>query len=246
MSQRAKRFSTYVTVAWTGVLAACTAGCGSDIFDVDVDLQKQVYTADFGATQGTVPLVTCDPAGPEVCSAAVGTTEFASGGVNATIDVACDAGTLRCYARAHVIGTSAVNVLQDDAFTTKVARKEINVVRNVDVKLTVPVNTLTFDVPMLNIFVGPPGSAREVDPGVVFVGATLPLAAGTMVADANARHIVVADDSPAHAFIAESIMNKQTMLFMVSLSPRVEAGAPIPAGTFEVDLVPRVTLGLPF
>jgi len=249
MSQRGKQIAPVVrlvgVLASAGMLAALAAGCGSDILDVDVDLQRQVYSADFGNVQGTVPVVTCDPSNPAVCSAATGVTEVQASNVNATVDLECDAGTARCFARTHVIGTNVVDVLQDDAFVTKVERKLILIVRDVDVKLTVPVNTLTFDVPMINIFVGPPGSAHETDAGVLPVGATQPLAAGTVVTDAGARHLIVDDESPAHAFIADSIMNKQTLVFLVVLSPRVEAGAPIPAGAFEVDLVPRVTLGLP-
>ena len=245
MNQRGKQIASVAVLASAGVLEALAPGCDSDILDVDVDLQRQVYSADFGANQGTVPLVACDPAGPGVCGASVGTTNLETGNVSAMVDLACDSATSRCYAQAQVLGTNAVDVLQDDDFLTKVERKAVVVVRDVDVKITVPLNTLTFDVPRIDIFVGPPGSLHETDSGVVPVGATQPLAAGTVVTDTGARHMVVAADSPAHAFIADSIMSKHTMVFLVSLAPRVEAGAPIPAGAFEVDLVPRVTLGLP-
>src|SRR5882724_2178715 len=230
MSERGPRGITIAIAATAAFTALLGAGCGSDIFNVDVNLQRQSYQANFGTTQGTIPLVACDPAGPDVCGSAVGPMQVQAMGATATIQMACDAAASHCVADARVVGADAVDVLQDDDFITKVERKSVAVVRDVDVAITVPVNTLTFDVPALNLYVGPAGSAHETDPGVVPVGVTAPLAAGIVVTDANARHLVVADESPAHAFIAQRVMAKQTMVFLVVMAPRVDAGQPIPAG----------------
>jgi hypothetical protein len=244
MSNRRREFGGWVIAAALSTAAVVVAGCGTDIFDVDVDLQRQTYSADFGNAQGTIPVVACDPAGPDVCGAAIGSTEVASGTATAEVQTACDATMLRCFARARVVGANAVNVLQDDAFVTKVERRAVVIVRDADIAITVPVNALTFDVPAIQIYVGPAGAARETDAGVVAVGVTEPIAAGATVGDGNARHQVVRDGSPAHAFLSQSVRNKQTMVFLVVMTPRLDAGAPVPAGAIEVDLAPKLTLGL--
>lgn len=247
MNNRRRQFGGGL-LGWLGgaalsLVALVGAGCGSDIFDVDVTLQRQTYSNDFGNTQGTIPVVACDPTGADVCGAVVGSTEVSSGTATAEVQTGCDATTLRCFARARAIGFTAVDVLQDDAFVTKVERRAVVIVRNADIAITMPVNSLTFAVPAIQIYVGPAGSTRETDPGVVSVGVTEPFAAGATVADSDAHHLVVKDGSPAHTFMSQAIRGKQTMVFLVVMTPRLEAGAPVPAGALEVDLVPRLTLG---
>jgi hypothetical protein len=245
MSEREQRVRsvTLAMAACAGLTAILGTGCGSDVFDVDVNLQKQTYQANFGTTQGTIPLVACDPAGPDVCGAALGAMQIDAMGATATVQMACDSASSHCVANARVLGTNAVNVLQDDGFITKVERKSVAVVKDVNVSITVPLNTLTFDVPALNLYVGPEGTAHETAAGVVPVGVTAPIAAGTVLTDATARHLIVADDSPAHTFISNSVMAKQTMVFLVVMAPRIDAGAPIPAGALQVDLLPTLTVG---
>jgi hypothetical protein len=222
-----------------------SGGCDSGIFDVDVNLKRQVYNADFGTAQGTIPVVACDPQGPAVCGASAGTVPIETNSATGNVQLACDGTTSRCYAQARVLWSDPVDVLQDDDFITKVERHSVVAVRQVDLAYTVPANTLTFDVPAIQIFVGPAGAAAETDPGVVSVGSTAPVAAGAIVDGSATRHLVVADGSPARSFIATSILNQQTMVFILVLAPRLEAGAPVPAGALEVDLAPRLTLGLP-
>jgi hypothetical protein len=219
------------------------SGCASDILDVDVDLQQQVYHADFGARQGAIPMVTCDPAVPEMCGSGANLAPVDSSGVHATAQLGCDAGTRQCFAQARLVGSNAVDVLQDDAFVTKVERRSVVIVRKADLAYRVPVNTLTFDIPEIQIFVGPAGSVSETDAGVVPIGTTARLPAGATLDAASAGHVVVPDGSSAHDFIEKSILAKQTMVFVLVASPRLDAGSPMPAGALEVDVVPRLTLG---
>ena len=223
--------------------SALGSGCGSDIFDVDVDLQKQVYTTDFGATQGTLPVIPCDVSAPQTCGAGIALAPVESSGVRADVQLGCDGTSLQCFAQAHLVGTNAVNVLQDDAFVTKVERRSVTIVRKADLTYQIPVNTLTFDIPEIQIFVGPAGSTSETDPGVVSVGVTGRLTAGTTLDAASAGHVVVADKSPAHDFIQSSIIDKQTLVFLLVADPRMDAGAAMPAGALEIDLIPKLTVG---
>jgi hypothetical protein len=219
--------------------------CSSDIFDVDVNLARENYQADFGAAAGAIPTVTCDPARPQDCGANAGPVQVPLGSGAAQAQLGCDPAAQRCFAQAHASVVYPVNILQDDDFVTKVERRSVVIVRSVDVAYTVPVNTLTFDVPEIQVYVGPPQSTTTTDPGVVPVGTTQPVAAGQILDDASAGHLIVADGSPARGFIETSILDKQMLVFILTLAPRIEAGAPLPAGALEVDLLPRLTLGLP-
>jgi hypothetical protein len=73
------------------------------------------------------------------------------------------------------------------------------------------------------------------------VGSTVPVPAGTTVT--TQMHVTIGDGSPARALIEQSIKAEQTFVFVLTLAPRIEAGAPIPGGAIEVDLFPQVALG---
>jgi hypothetical protein len=223
------------------------AGCG-DFFDVNVDLPAKVLAADFGSTQGTVPAIPCDPAADDPCAASGGDVQAAAdlSGASPPVDVSvvlrCDASTARCYAAAQARLPLAVEVLGDDGFGTTIARNALWIVRAVDVRYTVPTNTLTFDVPVASVYVGPTGTKRETDPGVVPVAPIGPLAAGEAVTDE--KHLVLRDGSPGRGLIEQSIHTRSPFVFLLVLAPRIDAGAPIPAGALAVRIAPRIVMGL--
>jgi hypothetical protein len=218
------------------------AACDSDILDVDVDLAAQAYTADFGASPGTIPEIACDPATVGTClegQSLVGETPNA----DVSVEAGCDGASRRCFAQAHARVAQEVNVLQDDAFVTKVARRAVAAVRRVDLAYEVPVNTLTFAVPRVDVYVGPAGTFTEADPGVTMVGSLETIAAGeTFVGDR--RHLVLEDGSPARDLIEERIQAKQPFVFVLVAAPRMEAGSPMPGGAFSITVYPRLGLGL--
>jgi hypothetical protein len=229
------------------VLAAGAAagGCSKDIFDLSLSLQKEAYTIDFGSPRGDVPAVACRGDGMDVCNVPVVSTDVAAFGVPATVDLtaACDASTNLCYAQATVHAAYTVSVLDDPGFAASTARRGTSFVRVVDLAYTVPVNTLNFDLPALDIYVGPPGTARETDPDVVAVGSTVALTAGETLTDE--QHLTVADGSPARALIEGDIQSQQPFTFVLVLAPRFGSGRPIPAGSVEIDVTPRLVIGLP-
>jgi hypothetical protein len=221
-------------------------GCSSDIFDVTVDLGSEAYHTDFGCTNGNIPSVACDPSAPTVCAyeQPVEADVSATAGVPANVSVTpgCDASSDSCFAQVMARVVYPVNVLQDDNFTTKVAQRTISLVHLADLAYTVPIDTLTFAVPTVNIYVGPAGTTSETDPGVVSVGSTAPIPAATPVT--LPLHLTIADGSPARTLIEQSVQAEQTFVFVVTLAPRIAAGDPIPAGAIEVDLFPQIQLGL--
>jgi hypothetical protein len=224
---------------------AVVAACDADVFDVDVDLAPHAYQADFGPSGGTIPTAACDPTMPMVCglgqTLAVTTADGAPPDVSA--QVGCDATSARCYAEAHARLAYELDVLQDDDFVTKVERRAISVVRSIDLAYTVPTNTLTFDVPRIDVYVGPPGTKTEADPGVALVDSVTTIPAGQTFVDPR-RHLTLADGSAARSLVEQSIQAEQPFVFVLVTAPRLEAGAPLPGGAFELDIYPTLTLGL--
>jgi len=232
---------------WTAALVglALASGCSRDVFDVTVDLKTQNYRADFGAATGTIPIVSCDPATPAACDAGtmVDLTAPTGGGpADVQVSTGCDAATSRCFVLASGRVAYAVDVFQDDGFTSKVASHVVEFVRVADFAYAVSTNSLTFDVPQIDIYVGPAGITRETDPGVVAVGSTPPLPAGTLL---DGGHLAVDDASPARATIEDDIRNERPLTFLIVLSPQIEAGAAVPAGALQVDVSPQLLVGLP-
>jgi hypothetical protein len=242
---------TRVDWRFAAVVAGFTAlagGCAADVFDVDVALTPRTFALDFGSQAGTIPDVTCtDAIAQEACGAspAVGADTSSTTGVPSDVQVmlGCDATTDRCFAQANAHLSQPVNVLQDDAFVTRVERHALSFVQLVDVAYTIPANTLTFDIPQIDIYAGPAGSTRETDPGVAIVGSTQPVPAGTVVGDA--QHVTISDDTPARPLIEHAIKNKEEFVFVVVANPRLDAGAPVPAGSAQLDVAPKLTIGLP-
>ena len=217
-------------------------GCSEDVFDVDVELAN-AFAVDFGSASGTIPTVTCDAQNPAMCGAGL-VVEFMGAPGQATITPGCDGATARCFAQADARVNYTVDVLQDESFTSKVGRQGVKLVRRVDVAITIPTNTMTFDIPELDFFVGPPGTQQPSDPGVFPVDVVRSIAGGTTIAAADARHLVVADGSPARNLIESSITSKTPFVFVLTTAPRLESGAALPAGMLAVEIYTLVGLGL--
>jgi hypothetical protein len=230
-------------LAMTATLLLGASACSTDIFDVTVHLATQTYQMDFGTATGTIPTIPCGAGKSSVCGteprAAVTATQGPS---SVNVDIGCDGATDRCFAQATARLTYEVDVLQDNDFVTKVERHSAWVVKSVSLAYTVPSNTLTFAVPKIDVYVGPPGTTNETDPGVAHVDSTMPLAAGMTVVDPPGQ-LTVAAGSDARNLIVSSVEAKQTLVFVVVATPRLEAGAPVPAGSLELDVSPSLGLG---
>jgi len=237
---------------WLGTFAAlliaAVAGCGTDIFDVDVDLATQSFALDFGQQSGTVPTASCDDTiVQEVCGSGqtVAVDTSSTTGVPSDVQVAlgCDPGNGLCYMQASAHASQTVAVLQDDDLGSRIGRHALGFVQLADVAYTIPSNTLTFDIPQIDIYAGPAGSRLETDPGVALVGSTQPITAGTVVTDP--LHVIIDKNTPARPVIEHAVENKQDFVFIVVANPRLGAGAPIPAGAVQIDVFPKLVVGLP-
>ena len=162
-------------------------------------------------------------------------TPRTTAGIPSTVDVTlgCDAASQQCYALVNARAAQTVAVLQDDNFSSKVARHSLSLVKLSDVAYTIPSNTLTFDIPQADVYAGPAGSTRETDPGVALLGTTQPIKAGTPTTET--QHMTIDDDAPARPVIEHAVENKQDFVFIVVASPRMNAGNPVPAGSIQID-----------
>lgn len=133
---------------------------------------------------------------------------------------------------------------QHTAMRTLVRRKAVSLVRMVDIAHAVPTNTTTFEMPRIDLYVGPAEARAPGDAGVVAVDSVPPIPAGHAIAQSEAGHLTIADDSPAHALIESRIKAKTPFTFLLAVTPRLESGTPVPAGRMEVVLQPLLGLGL--
>jgi hypothetical protein len=245
----AKRSTVGVSRALRRVFAAAlviaATSCGTDIFNFDLNLQTVKLTADFGAATGTIPPVPCNASVPAACGEGQNVAVTSSDAAVATVSVApgCDAATSQCFGDATVVLVQPVNVLQDDAFTTRVARSSTSLVRSVVIAYAMPVNTLNFDVPSIAVYAGPGDAKSASDPGVVLVDTIPGVAAGTTFTDQ--RHLTIANGSDAANVIEQNINARTPFTFILVTTPHIVGGQPVPAGAFEIDLFPTVHVGFP-
>jgi hypothetical protein len=231
----------WVGVALIGAVSLAGAGCSSDIFDVSVELGEKAFHLDFGTTTGTVPMVTCDPATPGPCGTG-SVIMLANGAGETELAAGCDGTTAHCYMQANTRVFYVVDVLRDDAFTSKVGRKAVTLVRMLDIAYAVPSNTATFDVPQIDVHVGPAEARQLGDAGVTRVDSVPPITAGQQISPQNPGHLTIADASPGRALIESSIKRKAPFVFIVTTAPRMESGSALPSG--NMDIVLRLLLGL--
>jgi hypothetical protein len=238
------RVGRMLSAALATWIAVAAAGCG-DVFNFDVDLTPQTFTLDFGQQSGTVPAIACNDAiVQQACASSSSFTvdTTSSTGTPSQVDVAlgCDANG-QCFAEASARVAQAVSVLQDDSLSSRIGRHALGLVMLADIAYTVPANTMSIEIPKIDIYAGPAGSQRETDPGVAVVGSTQPIPAGTVMIDA--QHLIIDDNTPARPVIEQAIEDQQDFVFIVVATPRMDAGSPVPAGSVQVDIFPRIKVG---
>jgi hypothetical protein len=227
------------------MMVVIVAGAGCGLFDFDVTLAKQTFALDFGQQTGTMPAIACD-ASAGACDAAASFTVDTSMTSGVPSDVAvtlgCDSASSQCFAQVTARAVQTVGVIQDDSFSSKVERHSLGFVKVGDVAYTIPANTLTFDIPKVDVYVGPAGSTLETDAGVALLGSTDPIAAGATTT--TPLHLIIGDDNPARPVIEHAVEHKQDFVFIVVASPRMNAGNPVPAGSIQIEVTPKLVVGL--
>ena len=224
-------------------IAVSAAGCSTDIFDISVELGVEAFHLDFGSMTGTVPTVACEATAPQACGTA-GVVTLGNGAGETELGVGCDSTTSRCYVQANTRVFYVVDVLRDQAFTSKVGRKAVTLVRMLDVAYVVPANTATFDIPRIDVYVGPAEARQSGDSGVTLVDSVPVIAAGQTITADSPGHLTIADGSPGRSLIESSIKRKVPFVFIVTTAPRLESGSPLPSGSMDIVLRPLLGLGV--
>jgi hypothetical protein len=228
--------------ALSSMFLLALTGCGlldANIFDTEIRLQRQDYNQDFGKAMGVIPTVMCSMAS-DPCQVI---SNQLSG--NAALRAACDPAVKSCYVEGSVNLTYPVNLSQDPAFQSSVGQRAVQFVRSIEVGYSMT-NTLTVALPEVEIYVGPQDAANKSNPKVTLIGKVGPFKAGQSISDNAPMRLVIPDGSAARTQLEGYIKNpKVPFVFLISTTPRADAGQPLPAGTLGLRLFPKVTVGLP-
>jgi hypothetical protein len=218
-------------------------GCGlvdANVLTTEIHLQTQTYQQNFGTATGTtVPSVPCT-AQQNTCQ------QLQPLLTSSDVTALCD-GTA-CYAEANVTLTYTVNLSMDAAFQSSVGQKLVQAVQGIDLAYGLPTNTLTFEIPELDLYVGPQNATAVTSQGVVQVGTIGPFAAGVPVKDGS-LHLTLDSTKPAWPQLVSDIMSPNVpFVFLISTSasnpPKIMAGDAVPAGQVQLDVLPTITVGI--
>jgi hypothetical protein len=228
--------------AWAA--AGFGAGCTGDMFDIEIGLAATSLGHDFGRSAPAIPALSCRD--DRSCAG------FQAPPVpDQRLRFACDLAVGRCYGETDVRITAPIEVVQEGSLGAESARQIVRFIRSIDLAYTIPVNSLTFAVPRMDVYVSavpagqaPPAVGDAPPMGAVLIDSITPVAAAQTVA--SARHLRIAKGTPAHATIESGMRGEGALIFSLVMRPRFPAGAPPPAGKIEVVLQPTVRVGVPW
>jgi hypothetical protein len=222
------------------VLGAATGGCG--LIDIPITLQTQSYKANFGNASGTVTAVPCtmmtDP-----CTAAANQVAASAAQSGATITGRCDTATSTCTAQVDATVAYPVNLAQDAGFNDGVAGKVVTVVKSISLGYGIPMNSVTIDIPQLDLYIAPQGVTKIPDSRAIFVD-KIPAIARRQTRPEGSGTITIDTNSPAGAIFVDSIKNpSKPFTLLVNTKPTVKANDPLPAGQITITVTPKIIVG---
>lgn len=232
----------YVAAAFLPLVAGCPLSVNSNEIAVTYDPDPQHFMQDFGNQTGTLQDVPC-AGNPSLCSAVP-----APMGTTAT----CDSATQKCILTAQLAAAQTVTLANESGFPSSVANAAVS---NVEVRVMrywTPTNTLTFDTPPIDVYVGPQGATKPGDAGVTKLGTMPPLtkmtqtmcragAAGTK--DSYCEMPLTPDGKMALSLLAKNYKTPFTILVAGTLTAR--GGQPMPAGKLEMNVQPQLVFSIP-
>jgi hypothetical protein len=225
-------------MATVAVVAGRQVACG-DVAEDSVALDTMTLQGDFGAATGTLPAMSCTAADASACADLP-----APAGVSGW-QVGCDVAAGKCFGQADMRLQQSVVMTSSTSLDTSLRKQAVRYLRSVDIAYTIPTNTLTFALARIQVFVVVPSTASDGQTAAssdVLVGEIDPVAAGEVVT--TSRHLVIAEGSPARDAIAGQVGDGHDLALAFVVSPRVMAGAPMPAGSFLVSYQPTLKIAI--
>jgi len=220
--------SLFVASVALPLVAAASAGCNllDQGLTIDYALPAQQFSQDFGSQGGTLPDVPCTTAA--MCAALPKVQ-----GATAT----CDAG--KCVLVADVRGAQTVDISQ--SVPSQVANaKAITSVQITAVKFWAPTNSLSFDTPPTDIYVGPSSIKTESDAGAVKMGTIPTIPKGTVIAMSAPQAMSLTD--AGRSTLAVLAQNYKTPFNVLAVGKvTIRGGQPVPSG--RIDLAVQVSVG---
>lgn len=220
------------------LFASASTSCGTlGTTEMNIGLAEQNITYDLmNGLALPIPVISCSTDAP--CVYLVRNT---LGIIDNRITPKCNTMAMQCTADVYVGVLVIVDFSMDTAFTTGIAQSSADAVREMTINYSLTNNT-NFQIDKLDVFIGPDRLVNAADPRAVYLDTIGPIPKGGVYTQEQ-KPLVIADQSPAHAVVVESIRNPAVPLnFLVQTSVRLKAGDPLPAGGFTLKLQPVVRL----
>ncbi|MSP59942.1 MAG: hypothetical protein EXR72_06305 [Myxococcales bacterium] len=208
----------------------------SSAISIEYALQPQHFPQDFGALMGTVKDIPC--ASDAVC-AVIPLPAVANGKAQAK----CDAG--KCAIHADVTIVQTIDLSKEQSFPSSVANSSVvNAVVVNAVRFWAPTNTLSFDTPPIDLFVGSTAVNADTDPGAQRMGTVPVIPQGQTTAQASPKNVTLTEAGKgALATFAKSFRTPFHVLAVAHVV--VAAGQPVPAGKIDLYVQPVVAFKIP-
>lgn len=216
------RLGTLGTVVAAGLMSVLASGCGLISSDVDnfvLELPEWTFTVDMAmsgvAGSGNMPSLPC----PSTDCAAQSPTFCPDGGC----EVVCEAGM--CQVNGAIALYRMVNLANEKPELASLDQRSGISVGIDDIKFLIAVNTLSLDLPPLQIYIGPITAVEPGQPGVEPVG-TIP---ATPMGTVGERPIEFTAEGRT---IFDETLSSYTTPFhlIVGTTFEVTAGQPLPSG----------------
>jgi hypothetical protein len=230
MLARLRQAPWFVALLLVGASATgCDLLAEATAFTVDTDWQSFTVDSDaLGVTvpDSTIPAIPCDSSN-DVCGQAG--SQLSCSSQQYSCDIRCgEDGTCELVATAE---TSVVVDLSEE-IGDKTSAGALSKVSLNWVEYRVEVNSLTFDTPTIEIYVGPETAAGTQDGGVVKF-ATMPTIPKGMTPNGDVEDITPAGREALATFVKNY---KQPFRFFAKANLSFAGGEPLPQGRLTIDM----------
>jgi hypothetical protein len=215
--------------------AVLAAACGFAIGQNEITYTPPpfAHAVDMGNTSGNVPDVSCTS--PSECNQ----VPLPQGGT-----AGCEGG--KCVATAEVRLAQSINLSEQADFPAAVASApQITVVAIKHINLWAASNTLSFDSPLLDVYVGPGSMQRETDAGAVKLGTVPSFKAGETNCSEAAPCKMAITSEGGRALANRALDFRTPFALLVVAKIKASTGQAVPRGRIDLRVQPVISFTLP-